>query len=187
MEHQEEKPLASATTYYNSKRKRSFLYSRLTVVVSMVILVGVLAFNVNTLYHDQTALQSRASEQPNTNSLPKLPNGCDYKPVTNGFEVVCSTPTPTVASAHAIGVTLPQLPQTCSLQSLTGGNRIVCTTRVPIPTVPVTLPANCTAAQADKVTCVENNQNVVNPLPSLPGGCVYKQVGQTYFVFCQSQ
>ena len=190
MDHQEEKPLESAATYYDTKRKRSFLYSRITVVVSMVILVAVLAFNVNVLYSDKTALQSRASEHPNTNNLPKLPKGCEYQPLNNGFQVVCETPTPAQAvapttSASAIAVKLPQLPPACSLQTFEGGNRIICTTGVPIPTVQVPLPANCvTTTQANTVSCVANNQKILNPLPSLPGGCSYKQIGSQYFVVC---
>lgn len=176
----------SAETYYNQKRKRSFFYSRVTVFVSMIVLVGVLAFNVNSLYNDPTVTQSRASEQPNTNNLPKLPKGCEYKPVNNGFEVVCTTPTPEATpETSGINVQLPKLPPQCSIEALEGGNRVVCTTGVPIPTAAVTLPANCIAtAQANTVSCVKNNKNVQTPLPSLPGGCSYKQVGQNYFVVC---
>lgn len=176
----------SAQEYYNTNRKRSFLYSRLSVIVSMVVLVGVLGFNVNTLYNEQTSTQSQASTQPKTDNLPKLAKGCVYERTNDGFRVVCATPTPSpLIAKDTINVQLPQLPRECSLQAQANGSRVVCVTRVPIPTVQVQLPLNCTVStQPNTASCTKNNQRVATPLPSLPGGCSYKQVGQNYFVVC---
>lgn len=189
MEQTQDPTIDSAEAYYTPNRKRSFLFSRISVVASMLVLVIALVINVSLLSaQNKTATQSHASEEPSTKNLPSLPAGCGYQRVTKGFQVVCMTATPEPTNTTAINVQLPQLPPQCSLQTFEGGNKIICTTGVPIPTIAVTIPANCTTiAQANILSCRDKGQNIMNPLPVLPDGCNYKQAGQNYFVVCQSR
>jgi hypothetical protein len=177
----------SANAYYSNNRKRSFFYSRVTVVTSMVVLVAALGINVYALYNQQTTTQSRASQPVvQKNLLPPLPTGCEYQQTDNGLAVVCGSPTPAQA-AVALNVQLPQLPPQCSVQTSTKGNKIICTTsHAPIPTVPVTLPANCTPSGTTTVSCTQpNNQKATISLPALPEGCSYEASGSGYFVVCK--
>lgn len=176
----------SASTYYNKYRKRRFFFSRLTVLTSMLVLIITLGINISLLYsHDKSTVTSHAAMEQNTQQLlPKLPKGCIYQKSTNGLEVVCPTPTPTIAMVP-INVALPQLPPQCSLESSTKGSIITCTKIVPIPTVAVTLPLSCqTASQSATVNCYENNKLMPVPLPSLPDGCMYKLFANKYYVVC---
>ncbi|MGH7203978.1 MAG: hypothetical protein ACREHC_06040 [Candidatus Levyibacteriota bacterium] len=178
----------SAQAYYNKTRKRSFFFSRIGIVISMTVLVIALAINISVLYsQDRTNLQSHASTPPTTKDLPVLPKGCDYQQANKGFKVVCATTAPTPTVTANINVQLPQLPPQCSLQTSNGGNKVQCSKAVPIPTVAVTLPPSCTATQqVNTISCQQKGEHVLTPLPSLPGGCVYKQVGNAYFVSCTS-
>ncbi len=179
----------TAATYYNNDRKRSFLFSRITVMSSMFILVVALAINISLLSsQEKTSTQSRASvPQADKSTLPSLAAGCEYQKVKDGFTVVC--PTPTQIASVPIDIALPKLPPECSLQTSTTGNKIQCTTpHAPIPTVPVTLPISCTATnQTNIVQCTQGNKApVMVSMPSLPEGCVYTLVANKYYVDCQS-
>lgn len=185
-----EPPQPTAEAYYNQNRKRSFLFSRVTVITSMIVLVVVLAVNVSVLTsQERTTTQSRASEQANSQNLPSLAAGCKYQQTKGGVTVVCLTVTP-VKNAVPLNIELPKLPPQCTLQTTTFGNRIQCTDKnVPIPTVPVTLPSSCTTAgQPNTIQCKPNNKKPsFIPLPSLPQGCEYIKVQSKYFVRCTAQ
>ncbi|MGI8420442.1 MAG: hypothetical protein ACR2LN_07440 [Candidatus Levyibacteriota bacterium] len=188
MEPNQNQPPQSAQAYYNKTRKRSFFFSRIGIVISMTVLVIALAINISVLYsQDRTNLQSHASTPPTTKDLPVLPKGCDYQKTNKGFKVVCATEAPSPTVTTNINVQLPQLPPQCSLQTSNGGNKVQCSKAVPIPTVAVQLPPLCTATQqANTISCQQQGKNFLTPLPSLPGGCVYKQAGNDYFVSCNS-
>ena len=180
----------TAESYYNNTRKRSFLYSRVTVIVSTLVLVVALGVNISVLYSQQAkTIQSKASTPPSTQNLPALPEGCSYQRLTDGFKVVCATTAPTKTASVPVNITLPYLPPQCQLETTTEGSMIHCTAAVPIPTVSVTLPESCHATtQTNMISCTDSaQQSITEPLPSLPGGCSYAQVGQKYFVVCKSQ
>jgi len=184
----QEIPQESASAYYNSSRKRSFFLSRLTVFASMFVLLVVLTINISLLYsNDKSTISSHAAEPVNPiKLLPSLAQGCSYQKIKGELTVACATPTPTITVP--INVILPQLPPQCSLETTANGNKIHCNTIVPIPTVPVTLPSTCQATnQTNKVSCTEDNQTVVAPLPSIPAGCSYQMREDKYFVQCQSE
>ena len=185
---QEEAP-QTAATYYNKNRKRSFLFTRITVMTSMLVLVIALAINISVLSsQEKTSTQSRASvPQTDKSNLPSLAAGCEYQKVKDGFTVVC--PTPTQIASVPIDIVLPKLPPECSLQTSTTGNKIQCATpHGPIPTVPVVLPISCTITnQPNVVQCTEGTKKpVMVIMPTLPEGCVYTLVANKYYVDCRS-
>lgn len=178
----------SASAYYNKYRKRRFFFSRLTVLTSMLVLIVTLGINISLLNsHDTSTIKSNAAGPENPQKLlPKLITGCAYLQTKSGLTVIC--PTPTLTQTEPINVTLPQLPPECTLESSSAGSKVNCTTRVPIPTVPVILPATCQiASQSANVVCNENNEPVAVPLPSLPGGCSYELVLNKYYVACEAK
>lgn len=178
----------SASAYYNKYRKRRFLFSRLTVLTSMLVLIIALGINISLLYsHQNSTIESHAATDQNPKKLlPQLPSGCLYQQTTKGLAVVC--PTPTSSSTTPINVALPQLPPQCTLESSSIGSKISCTTIALIPTVPITLPTTCQiASQSANVTCIQNNQQVTVPLPSLPEGCSYQSVLNKYYVVCEAK
>lgn len=185
----QQEQIQSAVAYYNKNRKRSFLFSRITVVFSMFILVVALGINIFSFYSQDTqTTQTHASTPENQKKLlPSLPAGCGYKEIKGGMTVVCPSAQPTVASV-TINVVLPQLPHQCGYETSTRGNIIHCTdSTTPIPTVPVTLPATCVATnQHYVVICKSDKENELVPLPSLPGGCSYALVQNNYYVVCKS-
>ncbi|HWY79121.1 MAG TPA: hypothetical protein VNW29_02065 [Candidatus Sulfotelmatobacter sp.] len=179
----------TASEYYNKTRKRSFLFSRLTVITSMFLLVIALTINILALNaHDNATAKSHAATAENQQKLlPSLPTGCMYQQVRGGFIVVC--PTPTLTSTVSINVVLPKLPPQCNLETATRGNTIHCATpNTPIPTVAVTLPTTCvTTAHPKEVSCKNKvNQDITVPLPSLPIGCGYTLEANNYYVVCKS-
>jgi hypothetical protein len=181
----------SAVAYYNKNRKRSFLFSRITVVASMFILIIALGVNIYALYSQgQNTYKSNAATQENPiKILPKIPAGCKYQQVPGGLTVVCPTAAPTTA-ASPISVVLPQLPPQCSLESTGIGSAVTCTSsNVPIPTVIVPLPKTCTITnEPNTVTCRKNGNPVQTvQLPPLPKGCVYSLVSNNYYVSCQAK
>jgi hypothetical protein len=178
----------SAVAYYNKNRKRSFLFSRITVIASMFILIIALGVNIYALNSQgQGTYKSNAATQENqTKILPKIPNGCRYQQIPGGLTVVCPSVAPTSA-ASPISVVLPQLPPQCSLETTASGSAVACSSpNVPIPTEPVTLPKTCTIAnQPDTVSCRKNSNQIQSvPLPSLPKGCTYSLLGDNYYVSC---
>jgi hypothetical protein len=186
----------SAESYYSAKRKRSFLYSRITVLTSMTVLIVALGINVSALIsQERSTTESKAAAPENSiQSLPSLPKGCVYQQAKRGFAVTCPTPTPSAMTASAaaipVDVSLPKLPPQCTLQTTTTGSKIQCITpHTPIPTVAVTLPASClTTTQANIIACKDTtNKTVTSSLPSLPTGCVYKIVANAAFVVCDVQ
>lgn len=180
----------SAESYYNNQHKHGFQFSRATLIGSMCILLIALTFNVLALYSQNTStLQSRASGPVKTEQvLPQLPSGCTYEQIKGGMAVVCPKATPTEAPPVPINITLPKLPPQCSWQTTPNGNKVSCgTAAVPIPTVPVTLPTQCSATNQNNVVSCKNaaNQNVTVPLPSLPDGCLYALIAGNYYVVCE--
>lgn len=181
----------SAVAYYNKNRKRSFLFTRITVAASMIVLVIALGVNIFALSEqNQGVYKSEAASKENpVKNLPKIPAGCRYQQLQGGLTVVCPTVTP-ATDASPINIILPQFPPQCSIQTLASGSAITCSkTNVTIPSSPVTLPASCTIApQPDKVSC-RNNKNQVEtiPLPSLPQGCGYTVVADKYYVTCKTK
>jgi hypothetical protein len=181
----------TAAEYYKKHRKHSF-FSRLTIFSSMAILLIVLAINISVLYsQDKSTTTSHAATPEQIEKLlPSLPQGCIYQHENGKVKVECHKPTPTIATIIPINVDLPKLPPDCSLTTSTTGSKIQCTDgNTPIPTVPVTLPANCTIANKPNSAACKNNSNdfVLVPLPSLPEGCSYKLVANQYFVVCEAK
>lgn len=179
----------SASTYYNKYRKMRFFFSRLTVLTSMIVLIITLVINISLLYsHDKNTITTHAATEQNIQQvLPKLPVGCLYKKTNKNYEVECPTPTPAV-DPISINVPLPALPPQCTLESSTSGSKIYCTLPVPIPSVAVTLPSTCqTASQSASVSCIENNKQVLVPLPSLPESCQYKLLYGKNYVECEAR
>ncbi len=177
----------SAADYYQKHRKHS-MFSRITIISSMAILLIVLAFNINALYaQDKSTNQSHASTPQDIESmLPSLPAGCQYEHAGEKFKVTCQA-TPTISITANINVTLPELPPQCSFVTSIFGPKVECApTHAPIPTVPVALPTNCTIAKEPQtVTCsTASNQTEKDPLPNLPDGCSYRLVANQYYVEC---
>ena len=130
-QHQEQhNPFESASKYYNSGRRKSFLFSRIAVFLSIMVLTFALTINVSNL-KEQTSTQSRASNNvvPD-DALPQLPEGCEYQQVQDGKIVVCMTPTPITMTETSY--------QTCRITSETtiecvdNGESI----QMPLPTLP---------------------------------------------------
>jgi hypothetical protein len=181
----------TAAEYYKKHRKRS-LFSRITILSSMAILLIVLAFNISVLYsQDTNTIKSNASTPQNVETLlPSLPAGCQYLHVGDKVKVDCPKVTPTSAVKVPINVALPDLPPQCNFVSSTNGSAVQCAaSHTPIPTVPVTLPATCTIAnQPNTVICTYgNNQTVTMPLPKLPDGCSYFLGANKYYVVCEAK
>ncbi len=101
------------STHYDASRK-SFLFYRISIGGSMLLLMTVLGINLYFLNtNEQTTTQSRASnnEAP---ALPSLPPGCEYKNSTTGYVVSCATPTPEPSLSN----TTPTLPPQCRYESI---------------------------------------------------------------------
>lgn len=188
----------TAAEYYKHHRKSS-LFSRITILSSMAILVLVLAINILVLYsQDAGSIKSNASTPQNVeNLLPSLPAGCQYQHVGDNVKVYCqkaapganvNSAAPTSAVSIPLNVALPQLPSGCSILTSANGSSVQCTgAQVPIPTAPVNLPATCTVAnEPNTVTCTYgNNQTATIPLPKLPDGCSYFLGAGKYYVVCE--
>lgn len=189
-------PQETATTYYNEGRKRSFFFSRFFVILSMLILVVTLSINISVLYsQNRTSTTSKADSGTNQANLPPLPEGCEYQTVEKGVVVVCPTkaskPSPTLAvnSEFPMYVRLPKLPAQCEYLNSAQGTRVDCSSaQPPIPTVAVRALTSCLPGdKKDTLTCTdEKNQSITVPLPSLPGGCIYKLVAKNYFIDCNT-
>src|SRR5258708_4616004 len=119
----------SASDYYKKHRKRS-LFSRLTILSSMVVLVIVLAINITVLYsQDKNTIKSNASSPINVEKLlPSLPSGFVYKHINGKVKVDCPKATPTNTPSVPINVALPKLPPQCSFETSMNGSTIHCTT-----------------------------------------------------------
>lgn len=186
---QPQQPQQTAESYYNKQHKHSFQLSRATLIGSMCILMIALTFNILALYSQNTStLQSHAQSTKTEQVLPQLPSGCLYQKVNGGMAVVCPKATPTPMPPVSINISLPKLPPQCGWQTTASGSAVSCGgTAVPIPTVAVTLPAQCAATdQNNSVSCKNSaNQNVTVPLPSLPGGCMYALIADKYDVVCE--
>ncbi len=180
----------SAESYYNNNHKHSFQLSRATLIGSMCILLIALTFNVLALYsQNPNTLQSHAAGIKTEQVMPQLPSGCTYQHINGGMAVVCPQATPTPMPPVSINIALPKLPPSCNWQTTVNGNKVTCQgALVPIPTVAVTLPAQCSATDQNNVVSCKNtaNQNVTVPLPSLPEGCVYALLGGQYYVACSA-
>jgi hypothetical protein len=181
----------TAAEYYKRHRKRS-LFSRITILSSMTILLIVLAVNISILYsQDTSTVKSNASTHENIEQmLPSLPAGCQYQHVGNNVIVDCPKASPTAAVKIPINVVLPELPPQCSFVSSTDGSAIQCTaSHIPIPTVPVNLPSTCTVEkEPNTVTCTNgNNQTVTVSLPKIPDGCSYFLGANKYYVVCDQK
>lgn len=179
----------TAASYYSRTRKRSFFYTRITVIASMFVLVIALIINIVALNtQGDSTTQSKAAGHENIQALlPTLPAGCYYQQTTKGLLVACPTPTPTGTASAPVNIALPQLPPQCTLTTSTNGSTITCTpSHPPIPTVAVTLPQTCVATnELNKVTCRNAlGQMITAPLPSLPRGCSYQKVKDNYYVVC---
>lgn len=186
--------LESAQHYYNPQRKRSFFYSRLFVVVSMLVLVVVLTINISVLYSEQRTSTTTQASNGQT-QLPNLPQGCEYQSNGQGknVKVVCASATPvqkptsTPNAVAPLTVGLPKLPAQCRYLISEVGYEVKCTVAQPIPTVAVTTPIGCELTSngpgSEALRCREGN-NKPTPLPTLPKGCEYKAIGTNYFVSC---
>lgn len=191
-----DQPQESISSYYNEGRKRSFFFSRLFVIVSMIILVVALSINISVLYsQDRTSTTSSADSGKNQTNLPSLPEGCEYQTIDKGVGVVCPTNTPQVRPTLAanpefpMNVRLPKLPSQCEYLNSANGVRVSCSSaQPPIPTVAVRALTSCTPGnKKDTLTCTDTkNQAVAVPLPSLPAGCEYKLVARNYFIDCNT-
>ncbi|HVA97200.1 MAG TPA: hypothetical protein VND99_06095 [Candidatus Acidoferrales bacterium] len=186
-----EQPEQTATEYYNITRKRSFLFSRFTVITSMVILMVTLGINIFALASPNTSnIKSNAYQDNPEKNLPSPPAGCSYQRTKKGLAVTCPTSAPTSANEFPVSVVLPKLPPECNLQASESGSMIKCTSpHTPIPTTPVILPVNCITTPQANITACKNNEDkiVAVPLPSLPGGCSYTQQSNKDFISCESK
>jgi len=180
----------TAASYYNNHHKHTFQFSRTTLIGSMCVLLIALTFNILALYSQNTStLQSHAAGNKTEQVLPQLPSGCIYQQVSGGMAVICPKATPTPLPPVPITIALPQLPPQCSWQTTGNGNKVSCVGNpVPIPTVAVTLPTQCSATDQNNVASCKDatNQNVTVPLPSLPGGCLYALLANKYYVVCSA-
>jgi len=181
-------PQSSAVTYYNTDRKRSFLFSRIMIITSMTILVVTLGINIFSLVSPNTAtLKSNAFSTENpTKNLPILPHGCLYQQTQKSLIVICPTPTP--MNTTPINIELPKLPPQCSMQTSASGSAIQCTSpHDPIPTIAVALPINCIATPQVNIFACKNSEGkiIAVPLPSLPAVCSYTQQENKDYVTCE--
>ncbi|MBA3723921.1 MAG: hypothetical protein H0W89_03420 [Candidatus Levybacteria bacterium] len=186
----------TATSYYNHSRKRSFFFSRLIVIFSMLILVIALGINITVLYSEErTSATTRASAGDSQSNLPALPKGCEYQSKEKGVIVVCPTATPELSPTLAanpkfpISVELPELPAPCDYEASGDGLAVTCTSAAAvIPTVPVRTLTSCIAGtEKDTLICHEaSNEKVLVPLPPLPKGCEYQLVAKNYFISCKA-
>lgn len=191
-----DQPQESLASYYNEGRKRSFFFSRLFVVLSMLVLVIALSINISVLYsEDRTSTTTSANSGKNQANLPPLPEGCEYQTVDKGVIVVCPTDAPQISptlaanSEFPMNVRLPKLPSQCEYMNSANGVSISCSSaQPPIPTVAVRALTSCLPGdEKDTLTCTnEHNQAVAVPLPSLPAGCGYKLVARNYFIDCNT-
>jgi len=186
---QSQQPQQTAESYYNKHHKHIFQLSRSTLIGSMCILLIALTFNVLALYsQNPSTLQSHAQNTNTEQILPQLPSGCMYQKVNGGMAVVCPKATPTPMPPVSVNISLPKLPPQCNWQTTASGSAVSCGgTAIPIPTVAVTLPAQCAATDQNNAVSCKNtaNQNVTVPLPSLPSGCMYALIANKYDVVCE--
>lgn len=182
----------TASEHYNASGKRTFLFSRITVMVAMIVLVLTLGINIVVLTstHNNTIKSNAYSPANPEKNLPSLPAGCSYQQAKKGLAVVCPTATPTPIATVPINVTLPKLPPQCTLETSQSGSIIHCSTpQTSIPTVPVTLPTNCvTTPQATIAACKDTEGKFIAvPLPALPGGCSYTLQSTKDYVACEAR
>lgn len=180
----------SAVSYYSKNRKRSFLFTRITVVASMCILVIALGVNIYALssQNQGTGKTNAATKENPVKLLPKIPAGCKYQQLSGGLTVVCPTAAPASEATSPINVVLPQLPPQCRLESMANGSAVQCSSpSIPIPTAQVPLPKSCTiATRPDAFTCLKNGTQETVSFPSLPKGCEYNLVEGNYYVACNA-
>ncbi len=191
-----ESNLDVAQNYYNSSRKRSFFFSRLFVISSMLVLLIALMVNISFLYsQERTSTTSQASSQNAQKFLPSLPAGCEYEQIGKGFKINCPQISPTLAAKLAntatfpVDIELPNLPAQCKYQTSNGGFAVKCASPLPpVPTVAVNISPSCLATLEggpNTLACKDaNNQTVQVTLPALPKGCEYKQITGMFYVDC---
>ena len=151
---QEDQSFQSASAYYNKHRKRSFLFSRIAVFGSMLVMILALSLNLSVLNSPQRSdIRSQAaSNEVESNTLPKLPKDCVYQQLKDEPIVVCSSPTPQQTTFGANGTY-----KAC--QPLLEGEKYV---------------LQCTD---------DKNQRVTVPL-QLPPGCAYETTADSYIIVC---
>jgi hypothetical protein len=184
----------TAAQYYNTGRKRTFLFSRVIVITSMLVLLIALGINIFVLNAPNTSTVKTNAYYPSNpeKNLPSLPAGCSYQQAKSGMTVVCPTtaPAPAGSSSAQIDVALPVLPSQCNFRTSATGDSLHCSApNIPIPTIPVTFPDNCIATPQANIAACKNTENkiVAVPLPSLPAGCSYELQAGADYVICQAQ
>lgn len=182
----------TAQKYYNESRKKTFLYSRILVGISLCILIIGLALNITLLNSTQrTTLQSSAA----TTTLPELPENCMYETKNQKTVLICATPIPQVitspirTTAYPITISLPQLPPQCSYQTTGDGYSIACqSSQILIPPLEVQLPAECKPSVgtiAMTIVCRNTaNEQITSALPTLPNGCNYEKNETGFRIMC---
>lgn len=186
------KNIQSAQDYYNHGRRRSFFFSRLFVMFSMVILLIVLGINVSILSSQNTNTSSHASSDEETmRALPSPPAGCEYHKVNGALSILCSTPTPKKDTQNdfSLVISLPELPLGCHFQTTQRGYKLSCAqSQSSINPSVVTLPGFChlvTNLQDKSVVCTNPSGQTQNvPLPPLPQGCDYQRGESILSVVC---
>ena len=185
-----EQQIESAQSYYNTKRKKSFLFSRMFVFVSMFLLLIALGINIALLNtHQRTTTSTQAAGIAATTSLPVLPTGCIYESNTNKVTVRCDGPTvaPSLdktpnenGKMYPIDIPLPALAEGCQYLTTNDGYIVACENQtITIPETMVTPPLGCKVTKTGETTlsCSKVNQKETKvPLPPLPQGCNYKTV-----------
>lgn len=186
----------TAHTYYSESRKKTFLYSRLLVGLSMFFLLLGLGTNIFLFNTQQrNTLQSRASTDT-LQALPELPENCMYETKNKRTILICATPVPQTTTQkndvqYPLAITLPKLPPQCTYQSTDTGYKVACDPfQTIIPIVDVALPAECkpsTDPNEMTVECTKStNEKVTSALPTLPQGCSYTKTDTSIRIVCNA-
>ncbi len=191
------KEIITAQKYYNDSRKKTFLYSRILVGLSMFILLVGLGTNIflfNT--QERNSIQSQAATET-TQNLPDLPENCMYETTNKKTILICASPLPQKDESDMTNVTyplsiiLPQLPPQCQYKTTNSGYTVACDPlQTPIPIVDVPLPPECKPSSdinAMTVDCAKNaNEHITTVLPSLPKGCTYTKNNRGFRIVCSA-
>lgn len=194
----EQPPIDSAQHYYNEARRKSFFYSRVFVIVSMLVLLVGLGVNITLLNTQQrTSTSSQAASNNNQDNLPSLPAGCEYHTQNKNVTIACTTPSPSAAFAlspapsYPLSIDLPALPSQCKYQTSHKGYKVACQSlQTPIQTAVVSLPSGCVPfydATNFLAQCTQQNGSKIKVnLPQLPEGCVYNRGESAFTITCNA-
>ena len=123
--------LDQLSSHYKHSSRR-FLFYRISIAGSMLMLMAVLGINLYFLNSGETTnLKSHASndEKP---PLPSLPQGCEYKKSANGYVVSCEKLSPTIVPSPSAS----PLPPNCRYENISEKEYVIrCDTSAGVPNI----------------------------------------------------